>query len=207
MIYFLLRKYYSKKPIILGLIYKFLFSNKDITIGKNFRCDTFPRIVVDKGAKVKINNNVIFRRNVEIRCHGSAYIEIGDSSRIDRGVRFLATNQSKIILNKKVRVGLYSVFNGGDSISIGECSLISGFVYIQTSMHNYKNDGVIQEQGYYHAPVSLGVDNWVGTHSVIFPGVTLGDFCIVGSNSVVNKSYENNIVIAGVPGKQIKERQ
>jgi acetyltransferase-like isoleucine patch superfamily enzyme len=143
---------------------------------------------------------------VELRAHGSSRIEIGDDCRIDRGIRLLGANQSVVILEDGVRVGLYTVFNGGDSIRIGRNSLISGFVYLQTSMHNYHGPENIKHQGYSHKPIVLGKDTWIGTHAVLFPGIELGDGCVVGSTSVVNKSFDKNSIVAGIPAVLKKTR-
>ena len=202
----ILRWYYRFWPSFLGKLFKFLFAGSKMRIGKNFRCDSFPRMLKDKDASIIIGDDVIFRRNVEIRAHGTSEIRIGNECRIDRGVRILSANNACIMLEDSVRVGLYSVFNGGDSISIGFNSLISGFVYLQTSMHNYKGEGNIQKQGFTHAPISLGKDTWLGTHVVVFPGVTLEEGCVVGSSSVVNKSFGQNAVIAGIPAQLKKKR-
>ncbi|MEL6944109.1 MAG: hypothetical protein AAFO82_15725, partial [Bacteroidota bacterium] len=171
MLFRFLDYYYRTRPILLGRIFKLLFANKRLVIGKNFQCDSIPKILINGKAVLEIGDNVIFRRNVELRAHHDSKIEIGNNCRIDRGVRLLSTNEAKLVLKDGVRVGLYSVFNGGDSILVGDKTLISGFVYLQTSMHNYHKADNIQEQGYAHAPIALGKDNWVGTQAIIFPGV------------------------------------
>ena len=206
MLFPLLRYYYQFKPRLLGWMVKLFLSHSKFRIGTNFQCDSFPRIVLDKGAEVVIGDNVLFRRNVEIRAHGKASVSIGNNCRIDRGVRILAANNAKIILEEGVRMGLYTVLNGGDSIFIGRKSLISGFVYLQTSMHNYQGQMDIQAQGYTHEPIEVGDDCWLGTHVVIFPGVCLGKKCVVGSNSVVTKSFLDNTVLTGIPASKLKER-
>lgn len=195
------------KPKFLGLATQFIYAGSNISFGKNFRCDSIPRILIDKTAKISFGHHVELRRNVEIRAHGTSQIAIDNNVRIDRGVRILAANNARISLSKKVRIGLYSVLNGGDSISIGEGALISGFVYLQTSMHGFKNKNeMVQNQGYSHAPVVLEKDTWLGTHAVILPGVTLAQGTVVGSNAVVTQSTPKYAVVGGVPAKIIKER-
>jgi acetyltransferase-like isoleucine patch superfamily enzyme len=178
-----------------------------VQIGKNFSCDSIPKILIDKKSTLIIGNDVEFRRNIEIRVHGTSEIKIGDSVRIDRGVRLLATNSAKIIIDDSTRIGLYTVFNGGDSIRIGKKTLISGFVYLQTSMHDFKSKSLsVQEQGYSHRPIVLEEDTWLGTHVVVMPGVTICRGAIIGSNSVVTKSVLPFKVMVGIPAIELKDR-
>jgi acetyltransferase-like isoleucine patch superfamily enzyme len=197
----------SRKPRIKGFLFKLLFSSKRIKVGKQFRCDTFPTMIINKGCRLEIGDNVLFRRNVELRAHGNSKIIIRNNIRIDRGVRLLAANDSKILLENGVGIGLYSVLNGGDSITLGEKVLLSGFIYIQTSKHNQeKGKGFIRDQGFTHAPVVVEKDVWLGAHVMIMPGCILEEGAIVGSNSVVTKSVKSFDVVGGVPAKFIKER-
>jgi len=206
---FLIVQYYIKtfRPYFNGMLTKILYYGSRVAIGKNFRTDSIPKIIIDKGCRLIIGDNVEFRRSIEIRSHGKSLINIGGNTRIDRGVRLLAANHANIEINKGVRIGLYTVFNGGDSITIKENTLISGFVYLQTSMHGYGNrDELIKDQGYSHQPIILEQDSWLGTHVVVLPGVTIGKGAVVGSNAVVTKSVEDFCVVAGIPAKVLKER-
>ena len=205
MVQYFLRNF---KPYIYGHLTKLIYSRSNVNFGKNLRCDSIPRILIDNKTKLRIGDNVELRRNVEIRVHQESEVNIKNNVRIDRGVRILAANQAQIDISEKARIGLYAVLNGGDSISIGNASLISGFVYLQTSMHSFKDKNTqVQSQGYDHAPIVLKEDTWVGTHAVIFPGVTLGRGSVVGSNAVVNKSVKEYTVVGGVPAKELKQRK
>ena len=58
-----------------------------------------------------------------------------------------------------------------------------------------------------HIPstIIIGKYCWLGFASVILPGVVLGDYTIVGANSVVTKSFPAGYcVIAGNPAKIIR---
>ncbi|MFX1285679.1 MAG: acyltransferase [Promethearchaeota archaeon] len=45
---------------------------------------------------------------------------------------------------------------------------------------------------------------YIGTNSIIMPGVIIGEYCIVGSGSVVTKDVPAYNIVAGVPARRIK---
>ena len=53
------------------------------------------------------------------------------------------------------------------------------------------------------APIKVGDNVMIGIHSIIMPGVTIGNNVIIAANCVVTKDVPDGAVIAGVPGKQI----
>jgi len=50
----------------------------------------------------------------------------------------------------------------------------------------------------------IGNKVYIGPGSVIFGEITIGNNVIIGANSVVNKSFPDNVVIAGAPAIIIK---
>ena len=52
--------------------------------------------------------------------------------------------------------------------------------------------------------IVVGDNVFVGMKALILPGVTIGNNCIVGANSVVTKDVPDNCVVAGNPAKVIK---
>ena len=52
------------------------------------------------------------------------------------------------------------------------------------------------------APV-IGDNVWIGPGAKLFGNITIGNNVMIGANSVVNKSFEDNVNIAGVPAKVI----
>lgn len=56
-------------------------------------------------------------------------------------------------------------------------------------------------------PVTFKKFATLGVNCTVLPGVTLGEGCIVGANSVVTKDTEPWMVYAGSPAKPIKPRE
>jgi acetyltransferase-like isoleucine patch superfamily enzyme len=55
-------------------------------------------------------------------------------------------------------------------------------------------------------PTIIGKDVWIGAHSVILCGVTIGDGVIIAAGSVVTKDVEPFCIYGGCPAKKIKNR-
>lgn len=51
--------------------------------------------------------------------------------------------------------------------------------------------------------INIGNNVYIGNNSLVMPGVTIGDNCLVGAGSVVSKSVPAGMVVAGVPAKII----
>ena len=53
------------------------------------------------------------------------------------------------------------------------------------------------------APIAVGDDVYIGLRSIVLPGVTIGDRCIIGAAAVVTHDVPSNSVAAGVPARPL----
>lgn len=51
--------------------------------------------------------------------------------------------------------------------------------------------------------IKIGNHVFIGANSTILPGVTIGDYAVIGSGSVVTHNIPDGVVVAGVPARQI----
>lgn len=57
----------------------------------------------------------------------------------------------------------------------------------------------------YARPITVGDNVWIGAHVCVLPGVTIGNNCVIGAGSVVNKDIPANSLAAGNPCRVIRE--
>ena len=92
----------------------------------------------------------------------------------------------------------------GMSIEIGEDCMFSNHITIRTSDSHMINDSTGKRINS-PAPVVIGRHVWIAPESTILKGVTLGNNVIVGSKSLVTKSFGDSCLIAGLPATIKKE--
>ena len=88
-------------------------------------------------------------------------------------------------------------------IRIGNNCLIGPDVGIYTAGHRLEPEG--RTLDVYGMPITIGNDVWIGGHSTILPGVSIGDGAVVAAGAVVTKDVEPNTIVGGVPAKVIKK--
>lgn len=91
------------------------------------------------------------------------------------------------------------------SIHFGVRSVVSQDAYLCTAGHrtdriNTASDGLIV------APITIGMDAWIGTKAFIGMGVNIGEGAIVGATASVYKDVEPWTIVGGNPAKVLKKR-
>ena len=157
----------------------------------------------------KLGKNVLISDKASF--YGFENIEIGDNVRID-DFCILSGSSKGIWIGNNVHIASYSSLIGKENITMDDFSGLSSRVSIYSSTDDYSGDFLtnptVPEEftNVISNPVYLGKHVIVGSNSVILPGVKLSDGVAVGSLSLVNKSFEEFKLIAGIPAKIVKDR-
>lgn len=147
---------------------------------------------------------------------GKKFIDFGEKLTTGVGCRFDAYSQDlshTIIFGHDVQINDYVHICGMKKVSIGNNVLIASHVYISDNSHGiYKGGGFDshpsvfpKKRDYYVEPTIICDNVWIGEGVMIMPGVTIGEGCIIGAHSVVNKSIPPFSIAVGSPARVVKK--
>jgi acetyltransferase-like isoleucine patch superfamily enzyme len=107
---------------------------------------------------------------------------------------WLVQNVQNFQLGYKTDIGAFTYINAKYGVTIED------FVQIGSHCAIYSTSTIDQKKG----PVLLKRNCRIGSHSIVMPGVTVGENAVVGAYSFVNRDIPANVVAVGVPVKVIK---
>jgi acetyltransferase-like isoleucine patch superfamily enzyme len=112
----------------------------------------------------------------------------------------------KLIIKSHSAIGMGATISAAQQVVIGEHVLLARNVFISDHAHAFENISIpIMDQGINHiAPVIIGNSTWLGQNVVVLPGVTIGEHCVIGANSVVISSIPDHCVAVGAPARVVK---
>ena len=105
-------------------------------------------------------------------------------------------------MKKQASIGERSWIYCLDKIVIGENSCVGQGCQLITGSHNYKS----QKFEMVTAPITIGDGCWLTSSVTVLMGVNIGNYCVVGVNSLVTKSIDTNSVALGQPAKIVGKR-
>ena len=103
--------------------------------------------------------------------------------------------KDKFKLGYKTDIGAFSYINAKYGVTIEDFVQIGSHcsIYSVSTIDNKKGEVVLKKSCN------------VGSHTVIMPGVTVGENSIVGAFSFVNQNVPDDVIAAGIPAKVIKK--
>lgn len=127
----------------------------------------------------KIGHNIEFCRNIDIR--SPKRVSVGNFTTINKNV----------------------LMDGrGGNLTIGNCVDIAQDVQIWTLQHDYNS------KDYSTIGKAVVINNyaWIGSRSILLPGVTIGIGAVVAAGSIVTRDVPPFTVVAGCPARVIGNR-
>jgi acetyltransferase-like isoleucine patch superfamily enzyme len=103
-----------------------------------------------------------------------------------------------------VSLNIYLTDEKGLSLFIGDHCMCAENVIIRPSDGHIVYDINTSELLNKGEDVVIGNHVWIGLNCIFLKGAKVSDDSIIGANSLVNKKFEKNVIIAGSPAKIVK---
>ena len=108
---------------------------------------------------------------------------------------WVVQNKAGLELGYRTDIGAFTYINALHGV------IIEDFVQIGSHCSIYSISTIDNKAG----QVILNRNCRIGSHSVVMPGVTVGENAVVGAHSFVNRDVPDGMTVVGVPAKAIKK--
>jgi len=134
-------------------------------------------------------------------------LEIGPQVLLEPDVWLTAPDQARIRIGSGTFLNLGVMIASLELVEIGEHCMFANGCYVTDASHRYDDpDRPVPWQGFMSkGPTRIGDNVWCGVNVVVTSGVTIGQRCVIGANSVVTSDIPPFSVAAGTPARVIRE--
>jgi len=138
-----------------------------------------------RDGRLEIGANTLFEPDVWVTLSDEAHVRIGSGTFLNLGTMVAA--------ERLVEIGDHCMFANG--------------CFVSDANHRFDDpDKPVPWQGFTSkGPTRVGNNVWCGAHVVIGSGVTVGERCVIGANSVVTTDLPPRSIAAGAPARVIKQ--
>ena len=116
----------------------------------------------------------------------------------------------QLCIGDNVTIAPYSYISCTNRIEIDSGCLLGVNTFITDNFHgrnSYNELEIIPNERmlYSKGTVRIGKNVWVGRNVCIMPGVKIGDYSIIGANSVVTHDVPSKTIVGGAPARVISK--
>jgi acetyltransferase-like isoleucine patch superfamily enzyme len=135
--------------------------------------------------RLEVGAHTLFEPHVWVTAPGAARVRIGTGSFLNVGVMVAAV----------------------ELVEIGDHVMLANGCFVSDGSHRFDDpDRPVPWQGFSSkGPTRIGDNVWCGVNVAITTGVTVGERCVIGANSVVTRDLPPFSIAAGVPATVLRQ--
>ena len=133
-------------------------------------------------------------------------LTIGEGTLLEPGCWLTLAPGARIEIGAGCFLNRNTMIAAHERVSIGDHTMFANGCFVGDADHRFDDrDKPITHQGFTaKGPVEIGSNCWFGVNCAVTSGVSVGDRCVVGANSVVNSDLPAATIAAGAPARVIK---
>ncbi|MDQ6774657.1 MAG: acyltransferase [Actinomycetota bacterium] len=133
-------------------------------------------------------------------------LEIGRHTLMEPDVWITAPGRARIRIGSGVFLNLGVMVAALELVEIGDHCMLANGCFVTDANHRFDDPGrPVPWQGFTtKGPTRIGDNVWCGAHVVVTSGVTIGERCVIGANSVVSSDIPPFSIAAGAPARVVR---
>lgn len=133
-------------------------------------------------------------------------LEIGPHVLLEPHVWITADRPARVRIGEGAFLNLGVMIAALDLVEIGAHCMLANGSFVTDANHRFDDpEQPVPWQGFTSkGPTRLGDNVWCGMNVVITSGVTVGERCVIGANSVVTSDLPPRSIAAGVPARVLR---
>ena len=134
-------------------------------------------------------------------------LEVGSHALLEPGVWLTLPGDARVRIGSGTFLNLGVMVAAIERVDIGDHCMFANHCFITDGNHRFDDpDTPVPYQGFTSkGPTIVGDNVWCGANVVITSGVTVGERCVIGANSVVTQDLPPRTIAAGAPAKVLRE--
>jgi acetyltransferase-like isoleucine patch superfamily enzyme len=134
-------------------------------------------------------------------------LEVGAGVLFEPGVWITAPDQARVRIGAGSFLNLGVMVAAAELVEIGEHCMFANGCFVTDSSHRFDDpEKPVTWQGFSSkGPTRIADNVWCGANVVVTSGVTIGERCVIGANSVVTSDVPAFSIAAGAPARVLKQ--
>jgi acetyltransferase-like isoleucine patch superfamily enzyme len=137
----------------------------------------------------------------------SGRLRIGEGTLLEPGCWITMAPEAEIEIGAGCFLNRNTMVAAQGKVTIGDHVMFANGCFVGDAEHRYDDPELpVTWQGFTtKGPVEIGDNVWFGVNCVVTGGVSVGERCVVGANSVVTADLPARHVCAGAPARPLRE--
>lgn len=133
-------------------------------------------------------------------------LQVGAQTLFEPGVWITIGDGGRVRIGEGCFLNLGVMVAAHELVEIGDHCMFANGCFVTDANHRFSDlDMPITWQGFEtKGPTRIGSNVWCGANVVVTSGVTIGDRCVIGANSVVTKDLPDYSIAAGAPATVLR---
>jgi acetyltransferase-like isoleucine patch superfamily enzyme len=133
-------------------------------------------------------------------------LEIGQHTLLEPHVWITAPGDARVRIGSGTFLNIAVMVAAAELVEIGDHCMFANGCFVSDAGHRFDDpDKPVPWQGFVtKGPTRVGDNVWCGANVVITSGVSVGERCVIGANSVVTRDLPPFSIAAGAPAKVLR---